>query len=72
MEEVRVSFSRYKVQWKGICNVKIQDNSIEQLHKIEDTFQVKIGEMLVEIAYSKTNKSLNECLLNILKHKEGR
>lgn len=35
----------------------------------ENPYQLQVGDMLVEIKYSKCNKRLNECLLNILKAK---
>ncbi|MBQ9658357.1 MAG: hypothetical protein IJV31_06290 [Clostridia bacterium] len=46
-----------------------QSKTIENLSKSNDIYELKVGNMTVEIAYSKTNKSFNECMLNILKQK---
>ena len=46
-----------------------QRKSLEGLIKIENTYQLNIGEMCVEMTYSEDNKSFNECMLNILKTK---
>ena len=35
----------------------------------ENLYQLQVGDMFVEIKYSKCNKRLNECLLNILNKK---
>ena len=35
----------------------------------ENPYLLQVGNMLVEIKYSKCNKRLNECLLNILNKK---
>lgn len=32
-------------------------------------YEFKIGDMCIEISYSKEGKSFNECMLNILKQK---
>lgn len=32
-------------------------------------YEFKIGDIVVEIKYSKNNKTCKECMLNILKHK---
>lgn len=47
----------------------MQEKIIEYLKKIEDSFQLQVGDMLVEIKYSSCNKKINECMLNILKQK---
>ena len=39
------------------------------LTKIENKYQLKIGEICIEMSYSENNKSFNECILNILKQK---
>ena len=49
--------------------MKKQIKKIENLSKIGDLYQLKIGNMCVEMAYSENNKSFNECMLNILKQK---
>ncbi|MBQ3413992.1 MAG: hypothetical protein IJH39_01295 [Clostridia bacterium] len=46
-----------------------QNKSLKGLSKTEDMYQLKVGEMLVEMAYSDNNKSFNKCMLNILKQK---
>lgn len=46
-----------------------QRKSLEGLIKIENTYQLNIGEMCVDMSYSENNKSFNECMLNILKQK---
>ena len=46
-----------------------QRKSLKGLLKKEGKYQLKVGEMCVEMSYSKNNKSLNECMLNILKQK---
>ena len=35
----------------------------------ENPYKLQVGDMLVEIKYSKCNKKLNECMLNILNKK---
>lgn len=47
----------------------MQEKIIGYLKKIENPFQLQVGEMLVEIKYSSCNKEINECMLNILKQK---
>lgn len=42
------------------------------MNKKESSYQLKIGNMTVELKYSKNNKTLNECILNILKKKEAK
>lgn len=49
--------------------MKIQSKSLKGLTKTEDMYQFKVGEMFVEMQYSKNNKSFKECMLNILKQK---
>ena len=34
-----------------------------------DQYQMKVGNMLVEMEYSKNNKKIEECMLNILRQK---
>lgn len=36
------------------------------------TYQLQVGDMVVEIKYSSCNKKIDECILNILKHKIGK
>ena len=36
---------------------------------IKNPYQLQVGEILVEMRYSKSNKKIDECMLNILKQK---
>lgn len=56
---------------KGKCVLEIQSKSLKGLSKIEDMYQLKVGEMCVEMKYSENNKSFKECMLNILKAKRA-
>ena len=47
----------------------MQEKLIEYLKKKENPYQIKVGEMTVEMEYSDTNKTFNKCMLNILKQK---
>lgn len=47
----------------------MQKEVIKYSDKTENPCILKVGDMSVEVAYSKNNKKLNECLLNILKLK---
>ena len=38
-------------------------------YHIKETYKLKIGDMCVEMLYAENNKSLNDCMLNILKQK---
>lgn len=49
--------------------MEIQSKNLKGLIKTEDIYQLKVGKMCVEMAYSENNKSFNECMLNILKQK---
>lgn len=42
---------------------------MEYLRKTENLYQIKVGNMVVNIEYSKNYKKFNECILNILKQK---
>ena len=42
---------------------------IEYLKKTENPYQIKVGNMVVNLEYSKNSKKFNECILNILKQK---
>ena len=54
---------------KGNYVLENQTKSLKDLLKKEDMYQLKVGEMCVEMEYSKNDKSFNECILNILKGK---
>ena len=47
----------------------MQKELIKYLDKTENPYKIKVGDISVEVAYSKNNKKLDECLLNILKQK---
>ena len=42
---------------------------IEHLKKTENPYQIKVGDIIVQMEYSKNCKQFNECILNILKQK---
>ena len=44
-------------------------NIIEFLSKTENPYQIKVGDMIVEMEYSENHKNFYECMLNILKEK---
>ena len=49
--------------------MEIQGKSLKGVLKKENIYQLKVGEMCVEMAYSQNRKSFEECMLNILKQK---
>ena len=54
---------------KGENRLENQNKKIENLTKVEGVYRLKVGNMCVDMAYSKNNKSFNDCILNILKQK---
>ena len=48
----------------------MKDKIIEYLKKTENPYQIKVGDMIVNIQYSKDCKEFNDCMLNILKQKK--
>lgn len=42
---------------------------IEYLKKTENPYQIKVGDIIVQMEYSESYKQFNECMLNILKQK---
>lgn len=42
---------------------------LEYLSNKEKVYELKVGDVNVEINYSKCNKKIDECMLNILKQK---
>ena len=42
---------------------------IERLSNKEIVYDIKVGNLNVEMNYSKNNKKIDECILNILKQK---
>ena len=53
--------------------MKNQNRIIENLSKVNDIYELKVGDMCVELVYNENHKSFSECMLNILmqKVKEG-
>lgn len=45
---------------------------INYLKNTENPYMLKIGDMVVNIEYSDTKKTFNECISNILKQKAGK
>lgn len=45
---------------------------IEYLKKTENPYQIKVGDIIVQMEYSENRKQFNECMLNILKQKIGK
>ena len=54
---------------KGENRLKNQNKKIEDLTNLEGVYRLKVGNMCVDMAYAKNNKSFNDCILNILKKK---
>ncbi len=49
--------------------MEIKSEILENLSKKDELYQFRVGDMSVEMAYSKNQKSFNECMLAILKQK---
>lgn len=47
----------------------MENKIIENLSKVNDIYQLKVGNMCVEMTYNENEKRFNECILNILKQK---
>lgn len=45
---------------------------IEYLSNKEKVYELKVGNVKVEMTYAKSNKKIDECILNILKQKMER
>lgn len=45
---------------------------IEHLSNDEEVCELKVGNINVEMNYSRNNKKIDECILNILKQKIGK
>jgi len=64
---------RYKYQkYKRKVILKMSEKMIEYLKKTENPYQIKVGNSIVNMEYSKNSKKFNECMLNILKQKIGK
>lgn len=42
---------------------------VKQLSDEEKVYEIKVGNLNVEMIYDKSNKKIDECMLNILKQK---
>ena len=49
--------------------MKEKSKIIDYLLNTKNPYQIKVGEMVVEMEYSDTNKTFNKCMENILKQK---
>jgi len=52
--------------------LKKKSKIIDYLLNTKNPYQIKVGNMVVNIEYSKNYKKFNECILNILKQKIGK
>ena len=48
---------------------ELENKEKRDLKRLEGLYRLKVGNMNVDMIYSKNNKSFNECMLNILKLK---
>ncbi len=49
--------------------MEIKSKSLKGLLKKDNIYQLKVGEMCVEMVFAENSKKFNECMLNILKVK---
>lgn len=49
--------------------MKNQNRIIDNLSKVNDTYELKVGDMYVQMVYKENQKIFNECMLNILNQK---
>lgn len=54
---------------KGESVLENQSRIIDKLSKVNNIYELRVGDMCVEMAYNENKKSFNECMLNILKQK---
>ena len=47
----------------------MQEKIIQYLKKTKNPYEIKVGNMFVNIEYTKNDKKFDECMLNILKQK---
>lgn len=52
--------------------MKQQNEIIQYLLNTKNPYQIKIGEIAVEMEYSNNDKTFNQCMINILKGKIGK
>ena len=49
--------------------MKKQSKILENILKANDKYELKVGNMYIEMEYNNNEKSFKECVLNILKQK---
>ncbi len=54
--------------WGGIV-LKIKTKILKQLSNNRRTYELRVGNVNIEMDYSKNGKGIDECMLNILKQK---
>lgn len=52
--------------------MKEQDKIIQYLLNTKAPYKIKVEDTIVEMKYSNSNRTFNECMLNILKGKIGK
>lgn len=52
--------------------METQSKDLKGLLKLGDEYQLKVGEVCVEMAYAENGKKIEECMLNILRQKVKR
>ncbi len=57
---------------KGILNLSRKSELLEHLSNKGNLYELKLGNLNVEMIYSKSDKRIDECMLNILKQKIGK
>lgn len=46
-----------------------KNETVEHLSNKGKVYEIKVGDINVEMCYAENNKKINECMLNILKQK---
>lgn len=46
-----------------------KNETVEHLSNKGKVYEIKVGDINVEMCYAENNKKINECILNILKQK---
>lgn len=64
-----VRYELYKLYDARKINLNRELKMIEHLPKKEKVYEIKVGNLNVEMIYSSSNKKMDECMLSILKHK---
>ena len=69
------NFEINKIEIKNMKGKWILDRKekyIKYLSKTGDCYELKVGNLNVEMIYSKNNKKIDECILNVLKRKNDK